>query len=192
MKVRWQLWRKMGANEEEGTSDTPRRKQRWIFFLGLILLLTTGSYWLHTTYLVHPIAGTSMQDTLQDGDQVLINKRSTLTRYSVIGFSVSGEEGMFVKRIIGMPGDSLLVQGNRMTLSLESSTFSTTISFELTNEVAEDLRGLKNIPVDTYFVIGDHVSVSMDSRSFGLVEKKKVEGKAQYKVCPLTEICPIN
>ena len=133
-----------------------------------------------------------MQETLQDGDRVVISRKSSIDRYSIIGFSVSGEEGLFVKRIVGIPGDSIMVQGQRLILSLDDSSFRTTYSYELTNEVAEQMGSLKKIPSNAYFVIGDHVSVSKDSRSFGLVRRNTIEGKVQYKIYPFSELNPIN
>lgn len=159
------------------------------FIVGALFLLF---YWIHANYLIHPVAGTSMEVALQNGDHVLMNKRSPIVRYSVIGFSVSGEEGMYVKRVIGMPGDAVLVQGNRLTLSVEDSKFATTYSFELDNQTAKELHGIKSIPAQSYFVMGDHVSVSKDSRFFGFVKETKIEGKVQYKISSLTKITPIN
>lgn len=133
-----------------------------------------------------------MEDALQNGDRVFLNRKSSITRYSVVGFSLSKEEGMFVKRVIGMPGDSIVVQGNRLTLSVGDRSFNTTYSFELTSDVSQEIKDLKKIPPRSYFVIGDNVSVSRDSRSFGLVKRQKIEGKVQYKIYPLSEIRPIN
>ncbi|MDN6003126.1 MAG: signal peptidase I [Enterococcus sp.] len=159
------------------------------FLFGIVFFLFC---WIHENYLIHPVAGTSMEVTLKDGDHVFLNKRSPIDRYSIIGFSVSGEEGMFVKRILGMPGDAILIQGNQLTLSVGDSTFKTTYSFELDSQVAKEMHGLKEIPSQSYFVMGDHVSVSKDSRFFGFVEGTEIEGKVQYEISSLTDIHPIN
>ena len=168
------------------------KKKKWIRN-GLISVLLLGLfYWIQANYLIHPVAGTSMEASLQDGDHVLLNKRSPIVRYSVIGFSAHGEDGMFVKRVIGMPGDAVLIEGNRLILSVGDSRFTTRYSFELDSNAAKELYGIKAIPSHSYFVMGDHVSVSKDSRSFGLVKKTEIEGKVQYKISSFTEIKPVN
>lgn len=160
-----------------------------VFFItGLLILFS----WVHYNYLIHPVAGTSMQESLQDGDRVLLNKRSPIVRYSVIGFSVPEEDGMFVKRVIGLPGDSVLVQGNRLVLSIGDEGFTTTYTFDLEPKVARQLKQDTTIPPQHYFVIGDHTAVSKDSRSFGWVAAETIEGKVQYRVYPFAEFGPIN
>lgn len=149
-------------------------------------------YWIGKHYLIHPVAGTSMEDSLHDGDKVFLNRTSPIVRYSVIGFSVPGEEGMFVKRVLGVPGDHILIQGNRLILSTGNEEFTTTYRFDLDPNVAQRVKGSKVIPPKMYFVIGDHASVSKDSRSFGWVKKENIEGKVQYKVYPLSKIGPMN
>lgn len=160
-----------------------------VFFVAVLLILFS---WIHHNYLIHPVAGTSMQESLQDGDRVLLNKRSPIVRYSVIGFSVPEEDGMFVKRVIGLPGDSVLVQGNRLILSIGDEGFTTTYTFDLEPKAARQMKQETTIPSQHYFVIGDHTAVSKDSRSFGWVAAEKVEGKVQYRVYPLSEFGPIN
>ncbi|MGG5315048.1 signal peptidase I [Enterococcus sp. AZ072] len=160
-----------------------------VLFIAMLVILFS---WVHHNYLIHPVAGTSMQESLQDGDRVLLNKRSSIVRYSVIGFSVSEEEGMFVKRVIGLPGDSVLVQGNRLILSIGDEGFTTTYTFDLEPKTARELKKEATIPPHHYFVIGDHTAVSKDSRSFGWVDAEKVEGKVQYRVYPFSEFGPIN
>ncbi|MEO1769355.1 MULTISPECIES: signal peptidase I [Enterococcus] len=148
--------------------------------------------WVHTNYLIHPVAGTSMEGSLQDGDYVLVNKKSPISRYSIIGFSMPKESGMFVKRIIGLPGDAMLIQGNRLILSIGDKEFSTTYIFEIDPRVAHQLSGKTTIPKDYYFVLGDHTAVSKDSRSFGLVQLSDIEGKVQYSLYPFYKLRPIN
>ncbi len=90
---------------------------------------------------------------------------------------------MFVKRVIGLPGDSMFVRNGRMVLNIgEQGDFETTSSFQLSPTVAEEFQTLNKIPEDVYFVIGDHVEVSKDSRTFGFVQQKAIEGTVQFRL----------
>lgn len=133
---------------------------------------------IRTTFIVHPISGKSMEDTLNSGDWVLINKRKELNRYGIVAFSDHLNKDLLVKRIIGQPGDSYIIQNNVMILDLgNSNSFQTTIQIELEKDVANELRNRTTIPENAYFVMGDNVDISNDSRSFGFVSNKQIEGR---------------
>lgn len=89
---------------------------------------------------------------------------------------------MFVKRVIGLPGDRLFIRNDRMVLNIgEQGDFETTSTFHLSPTVADEFQTLNKIPEDVYFVIGDHVDVSKDSRTFGFVHQDAIEGTVQFR-----------
>lgn len=135
---------------------------------------------IRMTFIVHPISGNSMEHSLSSGDWVLINRRISLERYATIAFSEKSTQGLLVKRIIGQPGDTYIIQDNMMTLDVgDSNKFQTTMQIELEKDVADELREQLSIPEDSYFVIGDNVDISKDSRSFGFIFHKDIEGKME-------------
>ena len=146
----------------------------------LVVLFISGQL-VRREYSFHPISGTSMSPTLTEKDMVLVKRRKPIQRYSVIAFSVKGEEGKFVKRVIGMPGDTMFIRNDRMVLNIgEHGDFETTYTFQLSPAVAEEFKDLAKIPKGLYFTTGDHIDVSKDSRTFGFVYKKEVEGRVQF------------
>ena len=146
----------------------------------LVMLFVTGQL-VRREYSFHPISGTSMRPTLTEKDMVLVKKRDPIRRYDIIAFSVKGEKGKFVKRVIGMPGDAMFIRNDRMVLNIgEQGEFETTYTFQLSPAVAEKFQTLTEIPKGLYFTTGDHIDVSKDSRTFGFVQKKEVEGKVQF------------
>ena len=124
-----------------------------------------------------------MTPTLTEKDQVLVKKRTSIQRYDIIAFSISKEEGMFVKRVVGLPGDEIFVRNDRMVLDMgEQGAFETTNTYQLSPTIADEFQQLTRIPEDAYFVIGDHVDVSRDSRVFGFVHRKSIEGTVQIRL----------
>lgn len=106
-----------------------------------------------------------MEPTLQDGAYVVVEKSQEVQRYAMIVFSVSKESGMFVKRIIGVPGDPILVHQQTLILDLtHEGTFRSALRVELSPSIAEQLSKETKIPKNCYFVLGDHLTVSKDSR----------------------------
>ncbi|WP_146623808.1 signal peptidase I [Enterococcus florum] len=166
--------------DQDTSIDKWIKRFSWGFLLLAVLL---GGIVIRTRFMVHPISGTSMEESLHDGDHVLIDKQGRIVRYETIAFAVEGEEDMFVKRVIGVPGDAIIIQNETMIIDLgEEDNFKATIRVELTPETAETLAGQTVIPKDQYFVIGDNTDVSVDSRSFGFVDKAEIEGVYQLRV----------
>ena len=176
------------ANKRHGHAEDPSNDRRAILLTaGLLIILSVTMLLvmrgqLQKHYSVHTISGTSMIPTLTEKDQVLVKKNVQVQRYDIIAFSMDKEEGMFVKRVIGLPGDSMFVRNGRMVLDLgEQGDFETTNTYQLSPTVADEFQTLNKIPEDVYFVIGDHVDVSKDSRSFGFVHRKSIEGTVQFR-----------
>ncbi|MGO3790105.1 MAG: signal peptidase I [Enterococcus gilvus] len=147
-----------------------------------LVVVSIGSVQLiRRVYSFHPISGTSMSPALTEKDMVLVKKKEKILRYDVIAFSVESEKGNFVKRVIGMPGDTMFIRNDRMIINIgEYGDFETTYTFQLSPAVSEEFQSLTKIPEGMYFTIGDHVDVSKDSRTFGFVQERKIEGTVQF------------
>lgn len=145
----------------------------------VVVLFLTGQL-VRREYSFHPISGTSMTPVLNEKDMVLVKKRAPIQRYDMIAFSAKGEEGKFVKRVIGMPGDTMFIRNDRMVLNIgDQGDFETTYTFQLSPAVAEEFRNITTIPKGLYFTTGDHIDVSKDSRTFGFVYKEEIDGTVQ-------------
>jgi len=158
----------------------------------LLVLGTLLTVYLLTGFNVYPVIGSSMAETLNSGDHVVVSKRSNVGRYSVVAISMPGQTDYYVKRIIGMPGDPIIVTGKRLLLSIGQTDEFTAYSFNLSQEAADQLTSRHEIPEGCYFVIGDNVNVSKDSREFGIVPKEAVKGKLVFKVYPFKQAGLIN
>ncbi len=93
----------------------------------------------------------------------------------------------FVKRIIGLPGDTILINKN-------GEVFNNDIKLNFNNVVSGNESELINytVPENSYFLLGDNRNNSIDSRIYGSVNKKQIIGKVVYKIYPLNEISKIN
>ncbi|WP_181265165.1 signal peptidase I [Enterococcus mundtii] len=156
-----------------------KKKKTRSYILICLLLCIVFTYSLHR-YHFHQVTGTSMEDTLVNGNIVIVDKFSSLTRYSIIAIQRSSTDEI-VKRIIGIPGDSIEVVENELTLHLGNEPHSPTEIFRLSPEAVAQMNHLTYLPENTYFVLGDNPDISEDSRTFGLVSHSRILGKVIFK-----------
>ncbi|MEI5994483.1 signal peptidase I [Candidatus Enterococcus mansonii] len=145
----------------------------------------------------HIIDGHSMQPTFSDRDRVLVRKTKTIQRFDIVTFLPENEAStLYVKRVIGLPGDQLKVKGDQLMITQpsfveRSDTLikdSTTVVRVLTKEAKIKFEKLKTIPSKSYFVLGDNRGNSKDSRTIGLVQSDQIEGVVDFRYYPLNKI----
>jgi signal peptidase I len=144
----------------------------------------------------------SMEDTLQVGDHLLVNKFIFGTaipftdkqffalrdphRGDVIVFEYPEDPSKdFIKRIIGVPGD--VVQGINKHVYVNGKLYQNPHEVHKEAELIpkdqnpRDTFGPVKVPEDSYFVMGDNRDRSYDSRFWGFVKKEKIKGLAFIK-----------
>jgi signal peptidase I len=94
------------------------------------------------------------------------------------------EDKSYIKRVIGLPGDTVYIDAGQVYVNGRPLTES---------YVPEDYRDRVSweehrIPPGEYFVLGDHRSSSSDSRTWGFVKREKIYGKAVFVYWPLKNI----
>lgn len=175
---------------EEKKKKEENQKFQWVRELIPYVLILLVVIFIKS-YVVAPVVvkGESMTNTLQEKDVMLLNKLSyklhDIKRFDIV--VISKEDTYLIKRIIGLPGDTILIQDNQLYINDEKveepylTKGTITADFSLF-QIEESGR----IPNDCYFVLGDHREVSKDSRSFGLVKKEEIVGKATFTVFPFS------
>ena len=134
-----------------------------------------------------------MEPTLQDGNNLIVDKLSYRfrdpKRYEIIVFPYKYEENTYyIKRIIGLPGETVQVTGGYVYINgelLESDIYG-----------AEPMAdgGIASEPItlgaDEYFVLGDNRNHSSDSRdpSVGILHREDLLGRAWVRIYPFDKI----
>ena len=165
-----------------------------------ILILVLAAILLARVYVFTPVTvnGHSMDPTLSDGQRLISSKISNYERMDIITTKEPGdEERMIVKRIIGMPGDTVKMENDQLTIN--GKKYDEPYLDEFKKEFSEDkLQGESSstftsdfeytVPKGKYLVLGDNRLISKDSRMFGLVDKDMIQGKVVFRYWPLSEI----
>ncbi|TKD72034.1 signal peptidase I [Pseudalkalibacillus hwajinpoensis] len=175
-------------------------QSNWLKEWGTPLLFAIILAFVIKMFFVAPyiVEGASMDPTLHDGDRLLVNKfisyvQDEPARGDIIIIKDVEAEKHYVKRVIGLPGDTvemkqdkLLVNGEELNEPYLSSNRSDaeTMGMHLTEDF-----GPVNVPEDQLFVMGDNRLRSMDSRNgLGKIELDEVVGKAEVVWFPFKDV----
>jgi signal peptidase I len=138
------------------------------------------------------VDGPSMENTLVNGENLLVEKLSfrldALKRFDIIVFYPYGHdvEEYFVKRIIGLPGETVQIIGSEIYINgevLEEDYGKDPITY---SGIAEEPITLGN---EEYFVLGDNREISFDSRyeEIGIIYKDNIGGRAILRIWPFNK-----
>lgn len=195
------------ANEEtefeadEINSDIKRTGsfKRFIFDLVFYAVVIFICVYIIPNYVLQRtiVEGRSMENTLSDGDHLYVEKISyrlgLLKRFDIIVFYPYGRdcEDYYVKRIIGLPGETVqIIDGN---IYINGEILEEHFGKE---PILDPGRAVQPITLgeDEYFVMGDNRNISKDSRYavVGNVKKENIGGKAFFRVSPLKKFGPID
>ncbi len=180
------------AEKKEETLDIKKEIMSWIFYILFVVALTYLI--IHFVGQRTVVDGRSMEDTLHNGDNLIVEKLSYRfgdpKRFDIIVFPPKGSpKEFYIKRIIGLPGETVQID--------EEGTIY------INGEVLEENYGKETIlnpggaaePItlgdDEYFVLGDNRNNSRDSRDrehVGNIKRKDITGRAWVRIWPLSDL----
>ena len=166
----------------------------WLLYIVLIIALT----WIVVTFVGQrtEVSGSSMETTLSDKDQLIVDKMTYRfrdpKRYDIVVFPYQYQDNTYyIKRIIGLPGETVQILSGMVYID------GMRLDEHYGNEIMENL-GIAEEPLtlgeDEYFVLGDNRNNSSDSRAsdVGLIHRKDLIGRAWIRVWPLSQIGVIH
>lgn len=142
----------------------------------------------------HKVSGNSMVPTFHTGDYLITEKISYKFRNPKRGEIVvlknpRDETQDFIKRIIAVPGDTLMIQNSKVFLNNEPSREDYLPPGTPTKAGAFVTEGTPiKAASNQYFVIGDNREHSSDSREWGPVTKEEIVGRAFFRYFPFQDI----
>lgn len=193
--------------ESSGVSRAVKEALSTIGVLVAALLVAVGL--IAYVFQSYQVDGPSMEPTLQNQDRLIVwklprtwarithhqyvPKRGDIIIFTESGLSAYGQENtkQLIKRVIGEPGDRVVVANNTITIYNKAHPrgFQPDKTLPYGSDVTEPAQ--QNIDVtlgkDQLFVCGDNRTNSLDSRFFGPINTNQIIGKLVIRVLPLSK-----
>lgn len=189
------VWSMAGYHAYRSTPLSPGRDQSRsgrmlmvVVIVGLLLRLSIGSLpmWIDRSVMQCIVPSESMVPTLQVGDRIFVSRDSSYQPKTgeIVVFKVplkaieivgAAPDSLFVKRIIGLPGQQVEVRDAQVWINqvpLEESYLTVQMDYQWGPEI---------VPNDAYFMLGDNRNESADSHVWGFLPKADLVGEA-YKI----------
>jgi len=169
------------------------------------------------------VEGHSMDPTLADKERLIIVKTMTIKRQKIVVAKEydrnSGKEKNIVKRVIGLPGDTIKFDADVLTINgkvveepylkdykakFSKDKLQETFSYNgFFQELAQNAAAFTisatgetnftvTVPKGQYFLMGDDRLVSQDSRQVGAFSKKDLVGEVKLRLWPLNKIGTVD
>lgn len=169
------------------------------------------------------VEGHSMDPTLADKERLIIVKTMTIKRQKIVVAKEydrnSGKEKNIVKRVIGLPGDTIKFDADVLTINgkvveepylkdykakFSKDKLQETFSYNgFFQELAQNAAAFTisatgetnftvTVPKGQYFLMGDDRLVSQDSRQVGAFSKKDLVGEVKLRLWPLKKIGTVD
>ena len=199
----------------------------WVGSMFVALMIATSVKSSLADWYIIPTG--SMEPTILVGDRVFTNKLAydlkipytrlrvatweNPKRGDIVVFNSPVDGTRLIKRVVGIPGDIISMQSNRLTINGHDLKYNDYDNEELLSSVSdkesryrmyiEDLTGIEHktmvmpfrnpldsfkpilVPDDRYLVMGDNRDNSVDSRYFGFIRRKLILGQATAVVISL-------
>ncbi len=171
-------------------TEQPKSLGREIFEWVMVIVISAALAFALDKFIIvnAKIPSASMEPTIMTGDRLIGNRLAYLNsdpeRGDIVIFLYpDNEKELFIKRVIGLPGDTVTVKQGRVYINNSDIPLDES-AYVVTTPLGD--FGPFKVPEGAYFMMGDNRNNSMDSRYWNqpYVYKDKILGKAWLRYFP--------
>lgn len=138
------------------------------------------------------VSGASMDDTFHHGEYLIVDQVSyyfeSPERGDVVIFRYPKDPSkFFIKRVIGVPGDTVIIENGSVTIENEVHPNGFVLNEPYITSMPPATPHTETLGEREYFVMGDNRTQSSDSRSWGVLQEERIIGRAFLRLFPPTE-----
>jgi signal peptidase I len=135
------------------------------------------------------VSGASMQNTFHTGEYLIVDQLTyhfrEAARGEVIVFRYPKDPSkFFIKRVIGIPGDTINIEGNTVRISNAANPNGLILDEPYVKSMANGTTMTEVLGDREYFVMGDNRDQSSDSRIWGILQEERIIGRAFVRLFP--------
>ena len=138
------------------------------------------------------VSGASMEDTFHNNEYLIVDQLTyhfeEPERGDVVIFRYPKDPSKyFIKRVIGLPGDTISIEGTVVTITNEENPDGFVLQEPYVEKMEQETYLAQKLGDGEYFVMGDNRDHSSDSRVWGVLDQDKIVGRALLRLFPFTK-----
>ncbi|MCA9362661.1 signal peptidase I [Candidatus Kaiserbacteria bacterium] len=181
------------STHDENTLDTPKEHpltEIVRFSIIAILIVIPIRMFIAQPFIV---SGASMENTFHNGQYLIVDQVSyyfnSPDRGDVVIFRYPKDPSkFFIKRVIGVPGDTVTIENSIVTVTNAEHPDGFVLDEPYIRSMAPEPKLTETLGEREYFVMGDNRDQSSDSRSWGVLQEERIVGRALIRLFPPGEL----
>ena len=177
------------ANEPERREEHPLAEIIRFSIIALIIVIPVRMF------IAQPfiVSGASMEETFHNGEYLIVDQLTyhyeSPKRGEVVIFRYPRDTSKyFIKRVIGIPGDTVTIEGNVVTITNEANPDGVVLDESYIASMEPNTFLTEELSDQEYFVMGDNCDRSSDSRVWGILHEDKIVGRAFLRLFPVSGV----
>lgn len=177
------------------TTDTNQEKDNRNGELLRFIIIAAVTIYLVRTFIATPfiVSGASMKNTFNTSDYLIIEKISYRLgepeRGDIVVFKYPFDPARHhIKRIIGLPGETVSVEGRKVRVINEAHPEGFLLDESYLSVSISNSYDTRTLGEDEYYVMGDNRDHSLDSRRDGALPAEYIDGRVLMRLYPFNQV----